>query len=233
MFCSIFYNLYFIYYYKKMNSKYINTIINLLNITEDNGNTLNEMNIAIDKIKLLREKHNITIEEIELGKYNINEDFVEIGYKSVPIYLNYLCSSLVTLYNCKAIRKNNKFYFYGIDKDVIICKYFYIYLSRKLISLSKGQKNKNSYCCGIINEVIKRLTPEKNNDTSLSDDKSLIVIKKNIIENYIQKIYGSNITSQSIKITGTKESYNNGSKVGKTISLNTAINNKNNRLMIT
>lgn len=206
----------------------IELIKKLMAMTEENGCTASEAMMAVDKISRLRDKYNISMEEINTEEFEAIGEVVETGYKRVPGYLEILACELGACFDVKVVishKHKGKFILVGLEQDVLTTKHFFIYLSRVLISEAKGKKNKNAYCFGIIEEICNRLKPQENKAQSTGTD--LTVCKASAIRKYIAAEFGRT-TSKTSNIGGTQDDISAGKQRGKNISLSKPMSSKNN-----
>lgn len=194
-------------------------------MTEDNGATENEALCAVSKIAELKKQYNIDLEELNFDEFEATEETIDVGYIRIPRYLQCLINSLSTAFNCKVIKttKNKKPFFtiVGLPHDVVMCNHFYKYLSRILINESKGRKNKNAFCMGMIDSIMEKLMPVK--EDSITEEQNAVVIHRNsAINKYIAAKIGP-LKKRRTYIKRNKKEYSDGKAKGKNVSLRTPV----------
>lgn len=206
--------------------KLIQLIKKLSAMTEDNGATESEVLCAASKIAKLKKQYNIDLEELEVEEFEATGEKIIVDYIRVPQYLQSLIASLTKAFNCRVIKtpsKNKKSIFtvVGLPHDVVMCNHFYKYLSRVLINESKGRKNKNAFCMGMIDSIMKKLMPVK--EDSITEEQNAVVIHRNsAINKYINAKIGK-LRRQKRYYKQNESAYNAGKDKGKNVSLSTPV----------
>ena len=203
----------------------INLIKKLSFITEDNGATEAEALNAAEKIAAIKDKYNIELEDLEINEYAATSEDIIIDYIRIPQYLQTLIANLAYAFNCKVIRtpsvnKKSIFTVIGLSHDVVICNHFYKYLSRVLINESKNEKNKNSFCIGMIDSIMKKLVPVKNNvkEQPTKEQHAVVINRNAAIDKYIKEKIGRTRT-QKRYYKKDLSAYDAGRNRGNTVSL--------------
>lgn len=210
--------------------KLIELIKKLSAMTLENGASKTEALFAAEKISKLKEKYNISLEELKYSEFEAVGENVETGYIRVPMYLEFLIYHLSQAFNCRAIRPRKKgrkasFIVVGLPHDVAMCNHFYLYLSRVLINESRGVKNKNAFCKGMIVSIMEKLSPEKPKEDISEAQKGVIVHRGNAIQKYIDSKIGK-VRKRTSYTRHNESDYNAGLKKGKSVSLNNPINGR-------
>lgn len=176
-------------------------------------------------MRQLKDRHNIELEELQDEFEAIGEDFTT-NYKRLPIYLDNLMAYLSKSFGCKVIRNYKKykvnFIIIGLPNDVAMCSHFYVYLSRVLINESKGRKNKNAFCRGMIHSIMEKLSPKKEEHEVSSAQKDVMVCKNSAINKYIDAKIGK-LTTRTIYIKSDNNAYSEGRAKGLNVPLSNPI----------
>jgi len=197
-------------------------------MTEENGASETEAIFAAEKIAKIKMKYNIELEDLECDEFEATGEDVITEYTRLPKYLETLLAHLSKAFNCQSIRmrpKNRKvnFKIVGLPHEIVMCIHFYKYLSRVLINESKGRKNKNAFCRGMIHSIIEKISPPKPTGEDVSLNQSGVIIYRDAaIKNYIAAKIGK-IQNRKFYTTHNDNSYAEGRARGKTVSLNSPI----------
>ena len=209
----------------------IELIRKLSAMTTENGASETEALFAAEKIAKIKAQHNIDLEELEYDEFEAIGEDLTTNYKRLPIYLDNLMAYLAKAFNCKVIRnhKNYKinFIIVGLPHDTVMCSHFYQYLSRVLINESKGRKNKNAFCRGMIHSIIEKLMPKQDQDVSAAQ-KGVMVHRESAINKYIAAKIGKTVKRR----VGTRRddnAYNEGRAKGRNVSLSNPIKGRGQR----
>jgi hypothetical protein len=214
--------------------KLIRLIKKLSAMNKDNGCTEAEALLAASKIKKIKDQYNIDLKELEADEFEAIGEDVIVDYIRIPLYLQSLICYLCDAFNCKVIRnypKNKKSVFtvVGLPHDVVMCNHFYKYLSRVLINESKGRKNKNAFCMGMIDSIMKKLMPVKEDNITVEQN-AVILHRDSAINKYIAAKIGK-LKNQKVYYKKNESDYNAGKAKGKNVSLSTPVQGNGQRVI--
>lgn len=210
--------------------KLIELIKKLSNMTTDNGCTEAEALLAASRIAKIKEQYNIDLEKVELEDFEAVGENIETEYKRLPQYLDNLIGHLALAFNCRVVRsftKERKTYFIviGLPHDVAMCNHFYRYLSRVLVKESKGRKNKNAFCRGMIHAIMEKLVPKKEDGEKTESQRGVVIYRDAAIKKYMDAKIGK--TRKRYAYTKKDDNaYNAGRQRGKGVSLNKPVNGR-------
>lgn len=215
------------------NNSVIELIKKLSAMTEENGATEAEALIAAMKMQKLKAKYNIELEELKQDEFEAIGEDITTEYTRLPVYLENLIAYLSKAFDCRVIRnrKNYKvnFIIVGLNNDVAMCSHFYTYLSRVLVNESKGRKNKNAFCRGMIHSIMEKLSPKKEEQEVSNTQKNIIIYKDAAINKYIAAKIGKTHTRSSVYTRRDDNAYNEGREKGRSVSLSNPIKGRGQR----
>lgn len=181
-----------------------------------------EAAIAARRARAIMDKYQLDFADLK-DQSNFSAAATGAPRARVPIWEQFICVGIAELNDCVVhFNKHGCFIFKGFDEDVQVARFMYGYLAEHGIRCCKNfmAKNpdgcRNSYKLGYANAVrdkIDGMLAERKEQLKTSDGKSLVLLKKQLVENEFGKAgYKTKKRSTPADLYSTFEGYQAGKR---------------------